>query len=488
MGKAYNMIAFDCGNSTIRTILCHFDGEKLTNEIIKSDPNEMVKIGNFFYWDMLNIFTNMKKGLALAAKKVDRINSVGVCTWGIDMMFLDEHDTMLGNVLSYRNTIGAEEMQRLSVEELEQMFYRTGILSDKINTAFMLRGMQEKMPTITENGKKLLMIPDILSWFLTGVKINEPSELSTTQLMDVRLKTISAEQCAALGLDTEWFCEIGSHGKLIGNIRRDILDEVLIDYDIPFVCVPSHDTASAVHGIPCENDEYLFVSSGTWALIGAQCKEPIINEKTLKNRLTNELGAFGYITLLKNSTGMFITQCLKREYEKEVGAISWDKFFAIGRDFGGPTPVFDVNDEALFNPVHMATAIWKSIHPESDKAYDWAEILASVEESMAESYVIGLKAVMECTGKNYPSVNIVGGGAQNDAINQKCADKLGLPVVACTQECASIGNSAAQLAYLEAGLSYAELRRIITASLSTKTYMPNTDFPKSGKCGSFRKK
>jgi len=476
MGKAYNMIAFDCGNSTIRTILCRFDGEKLTNEIIKSDPNEMVKIGNYFYWDMLNIYTNMKKGLELAAKKVDRIHSAGVCTWGVDMQFLDEHDTMLGNVLSYRNTLGAEEMQRLSAEERDRMFYRTGILSDKINTAFMLRGMRRKMPAVTENGKKLLMIPDILSWFLTGVKINEASELSTTQLMDVRSKTISSEQCKALELDADWFCEIGSHGRLIGNIRRDILDELLIEYDIPFVCVPSHDTASAVFGIPCENDEYLFVSSGTWALIGASCKEPIINEKTLNNRLTNELGAFGYITLLKNSTGMFITQCLKKEYEKEAGAISWDGFFAIGRAFSGPCPIFDVNDASLFNPAHMATAIWKSIHPESGKAYDWAELLASVEESMAESYVTGLKAVTECTGKSYPAVYIVGGGAQNGAINQKCADKLGLPVVACTQECASIGNSAAQLAYLESGLSYAELRRIITASLSTKTYAPNTGF------------
>ena len=473
MGKEYNMIAFDCGNSTIRTILCHFDGDKLTSEIIRSDPNEMVKIGDYFYWDMLNIFTNMKKGLEAAAKKVDRIHSAGVCTWGIDMMFLDEHDTMLGNVLSYRNTIGAEEMRSLPEEELDKMFYRTGILADKINTVFMLRGLRKKLPTITENGKKILMVPDILSWFFTGVKINEPSELSTTQLMDVRTQEISIAQCEAMGLNPEWFCKMGSHGKLIGNISRDVLDELMIFYDIPMVCVPSHDTASAVLAIPCADDEYLFVSSGTWALIGAQCRVPIINEEVLKSKLTNEMGAFGYITLLKNTTGMFITQRLKKEYEKENGSISWDDFFGIGRALRTSVPVFDVNDPLFFNPPHMASAIWQKNYPEcGGKDYKWPEILASVEESMAESYVAGLKAVMECTNKNYSSVNIVGGGAKNDAINQKCADKLTLPVVACAQECSSIGNCAAQLAFLEPSLSYTELRGIIAASLQTKTYLP----------------
>ncbi|MEA4895802.1 MAG: FGGY family carbohydrate kinase [Oscillospiraceae bacterium] len=473
MCKEYNMVAFDCGNSTIRTILCHFDGERISSEIIKSDPNEMVKIGDYYYWDMLNIFTNMKKGLESAAKRVGRIHSAGVCTWGIDMMFLDERDTMLGNVLSYRNTIGAEEMQSLSEEELNGMFYRTGILADKINTVFMLRGLRKKLPTITENGRKILMVPDILTWFFTGAKINEPSELSTTQLMDVRTKKISIEQCRATGLNPDWFCEMGDHGKLIGNIRRDILDELLIGYDIPMVCVPSHDTASAVLAIPCEDDEYLFVSSGTWALIGAQCREPIINEEVLKNKLTNEMGAFGYITLLKNTTGMFITQRLKKEYEKENGSICWDDFFAMGRALPAPPPTFDVNDPLFFNPPHMAAAIWQRNHPESGgKDYKWPEVLASVEESLAVSYVTGLKAVMECTKKSYSSVNVVGGGAKNDAINQKCANKLGLPVMACTQECSSIGNCAAQLAYLEPDISYAELRGVIAASLITKTYFP----------------
>lgn len=474
MDKNYNMIAFDCGNSTIRTILCRFDGERITNEIIKSDPNEMVKIGDYYYWDILNIFINMKKGLELAAKKVDRIHSVGVCTWGIDMMFLDEHDTMLGSVLSYRNTIGAEEMQGIPAEEHEAMFYRTGILSDKINTSFMLRGMRKRMPAITENAGKLLMVPDILAWFLTGVKLNEPSELSTTQLMDVRSNAVSRDQCEALGLKSDWFCQLGRHGSLIGNIRREILDELLIGYEIPLVCVPSHDTASAVLGIPCAEDEYLFVSSGTWALIGAQCKEPIINEKTLGSRLTNEMGGFGYITLLKNSNGMFITQRLKKEYEKENGCISWDDFFAMGRALTYAVPVFDVNDAAFFNPVHMASAIWSAIRPErGGKAYNWAEILASVEESLADSYVKGLRAVIDCTGRRYASVNVVGGGAKNDAINQKCADKLGIPVVACTQECSSVGNCAAQLAYLEPDIRYPRLREIISASLTTKTYLPH---------------
>lgn len=472
MGKEYNMVAFDCGSSTIRTILCRFDGQRLENEIIRSDPNEMVRIGDYFYWDMLGIFTNMKKGLELAAKRVDRIHSAGVCTWGIDMQFLDDRDTMLGQVLTYRNTIGAEEMALLPAEELEKMFYRTGILSDRINTVFMLRGLQKRMPVLTENGSKILMVPDILAWFLTGIKLNEPSELSTTQLMDVRTREISREQCAAMGLKPDWFCGTGVHGQCIGKLRRELLDELLIGYDIPLVCVPSHDTASAVLGVPCADDEFLFVSSGTWALIGAQCRQPIIDETALKSRLTNELGGFGYITLLKNATGMFVTQRLKKEYEQKHGPISWDDFFALGRTLPGEAPLFDVNAPAFFNPPHMASAIWAHIRPADGGSLDWPLILAAVEASMAESYVKGLRAVTDCTGRRYDAVYIVGGGAKNAVINQKCADLLGLPVVACTQECASIGNSAAQLSYLEPGLSYAALREIIAASLPTKTYRP----------------
>ena len=192
MADSKNMLSFDFGNSTLRSILCHFDGEKITSEVILSEANEIIKIDEYFYWDFLRLFSFMKKSIEKAASEV-KLDSVGICTWGVDFMLFDGDNHMLSNALCYRNSIGSEIMERQSAEEQKAMFYRTGILCDKINSIYMLKGIQEKMPSIASQAKKLLMVPDVLTYFMTGVMENEPSELSTTQLFDVRSMSISHE-------------------------------------------------------------------------------------------------------------------------------------------------------------------------------------------------------------------------------------------------------------------------------------------------------
>ena len=473
MAQSKNMLAFDFGNSTLRAILCHFDGEKITSEVVLSEANEMLKIEDYFYWDLLRIFSFMKRSVEKAASEV-KLDSVGICTWGVDFMLFDGDNHMLSNVLSYRNSIGAKVIERQTEEEKKAMFYRTGILCDKINSIYMLKGIQEKMPAIASQAKKLLMIPDILTYFMTGVMENEPSELSTTQVLDVRSMSVSREQCEAMGIDPDLFQKIGEHGKVIGYIKREILDDMKIDYDIPFICTPSHDTASAVFGIPCEEEEFFFVSSGTWALIGAHINEPVFSDEVIEGHLTNEVGAFGKITLLKNSIGMFITQRLKAEYQHDIQqTVSWNEFTDLARGFEGKPGTFDVNDEDFFNPVHMGEAIHKHLHPEDPEGkLNWNEIVASVFASMAESYCVGLRAVMKATGKDTDVVYVVGGGSKNAIINQSCADSLGKKIVTCDMECSCVGDAAAQLAGICPELSYSDLRKIIVSSLKTNTYYP----------------
>ena len=278
MAEKLNLLAFDCGNSSIRTILCQFDGGKVESEVILKEPNRIIEKDRLFYWDMMEIFNTMKRGVALAAER-GKIDSVGVCTWGIDFLLLDDKEQFVQEALCYRNTIGATQMGAQTEEEQREMFYRTGILCDKINSVYMLKGMQNYMPEAMERARKILLVPDIFVYLFTGRMMNEPSELSTSQMLDVRTLKISQEQCNYAGVSPELFCEIGGHGKFVGNIKKEILKELGISYDIPFVCVPSHDTASAVMAIPSREEDYLFVSSGTWALIGAQCAGPIVNEK-----------------------------------------------------------------------------------------------------------------------------------------------------------------------------------------------------------------
>lgn len=478
MNNSLNLVAFDCGNSSIRTILCRFDGERVVSELVLQEPNEMIERDGYYYWDMPKIFGILKSGLQMATKKVERIDSVGICTWGVDFQLLDRDDNFLQSVLCYRNTIGEEQLRQLTEETRRNMFYRTGILCDKINSIYMLRGMKKYMPLVMENAKKVLLIPDILVYMFTGIKMNEPSELSTTQMLDVQTMTVNQEQCKYAGVSPELFSEIGKHGRLIGNIKKEILDELNIGYDIPFVCVPSHDTACAVMAIPSREEKYLFVSSGTWALIGAQCSKPIVNEKVLHANLTNEVGAFGRTTLLRNSAGMFIIQRLKAEYENETGSkISWDDFTALAKDYEGEIPTFNVNDSRLFNPKVMVQQISSMIRPVQtedmgEDKYYWPEILASTYASMGDSYAKVLNTVKECTEETYESVYIVGGGSKNAMINQRCADQIKMPVITCDMECASIGNAVVQIAYFHPEYSYEKLREIIVNSLQVKRYVP----------------
>lgn len=476
MEKNLNLVAFDCGNSSIRTILCRFDGEKVKSELVLQEPNEIRKLHGYYYWDMPQIFEILKRGLSLAAKRVEKIDSIGICTWGIDFQMLDENGEFVEKSLCYRNTIGAEQMNRQPQEEQKEMFFRTGILCDKINTVYMLRGMQEHMPSVLERGKKILLVPDILVYLFTGKLMNEPSELSTSQMLNVQDMTISKEQCGYAGVSPDIFSEIGVHGQLVGNIQKEVLKEIGISYDIPVVCVPSHDTACAVMAIPSKDEKYLFVSSGTWALIGAQCPSPIVNEKVLNAKLTNEVGAFGRTNLLRNSAGMFLIQRLKAEYEqKKKSRISWDEFTALADLYKGDVPTFDVNDNRLFNPVSMAEEMHRLLHPETadPEDYDWPEILASAYTSLGDSYAQVLGMVQECTKESYKEVFVVGGGSRNSFINQRCADKIKMPVVTCDMECASIGNAVVQIAYFHPEYSYERLREIIADSLQVKTYYPD---------------
>jgi sugar (pentulose or hexulose) kinase len=432
----------------------------------------------YFYWDIKRIFSFLKQGITLAAAGVDQIHSAGVCTWGVDFAFFDEAGNMISDPLSYRNTIGGEELAKLPETVRDTMFYRTGILTDKINSVFMLKGIQAKMPELLRRGGKLLMIPDILNYFFTGSRYNEVSEASTTQLLDVRTMQFSRDQCEALGIDPGLFYPVAGHGKSLGHILPAVRSEIGLSYDIPVVCVPSHDTASAVLGAPVQEETFAFISAGTWALIGLHCREPVITEKVLRRGFTNEAGAFNHITLLKNSIGFFIIQKLRADYVAETGhEITWDDLDSLSERYTGPECLFDVNHPDFFNPPNMKLAIQAYLVRTGQIRGDagWPLVLSSAVYSLAASFSDGLRGVLEVGGANFKKIVIVGGGARNKKLNQLVADISGLEVTVCGMECASIGNALAQAAFVCKDLDYMDLRRIAAATASTELYVPRQD-------------
>lgn len=474
MSRTKNIVALDCGNSSYRIVLGRYDGERITTEVIDQKPNNMIRVGDYFYWDFLMIYHEFKQSLKKVASMVDQIDSVGVCTWGIDFALFEKNGNMLSNPLSYRNTIGEEHLSKLNEEQKKNLFNQTGIFCDRINSIYMLMGIKEKMPEIYATTDKILMVPDVLNYMLTGVMVNEPSELSTTQLMDVSRKQVNPTVCEQFEIPYNWFNKIGVHGEKIGTIRKNILDELKIDYDIPVVCVPSHDTASAVVAIPTKEKNFAFISSGTWSLIGTELDSPIINEEVWNNNLTNELGAFGKVTLLKNSAGMFLVQRIKKELEEVLNReLTWSEIDLMADDYMDEIPLFNINDGRFFNPTNMIDEIWSYLKETNQvgDALNYGAIIKAVYVSIACCYAQTIAQIEGITGKSFEGIYIVGGGSRNKAINKLTSMLTGKKVIACDKESTSLGNIAVQLKYFDSDLDIFSIRDIIGNSIETVEYI-----------------
>lgn len=472
MSDMRTMVALDCGNSSFRIVLGQYKDGKIETSVIDQIPNSMVRVGDYYYWDLLHIFRKFKVSLKEVATRCEKIDSIGICTWGVDFALFDEKGHMLSNPLSYRNVIGGQVLARLSEEEKTQMFYDTGILCDKINSIYMMTGMKEVFPQIMSSARHCLMVPDILNYFLTGAMVNEPSELSTTQLMDARTRQINKEVCKRYGIDPSLFGPVGEHGKKIGNVRADILEEIGVDYDIPVVCVPSHDTASAVAAIPAAEEHFGFISCGTWSLIGTELLEPVCSDAVMGANLTNEVGAFGKITLLKNSAGMFIVNQLKKEYDFLCGRkVSWDEISALAEESDSKA-LIDLNDADFFNPVSMSKAVWQYLGRSGQVSGEiqWSVLFKTFYDSLAHCYADTICDIEAVTGEVFEKVYIVGGGAASRVLLRLTAEYVEKPIVVCYGESTSMGNLAVQLKYFRPELDLSEIRRIISGSYATEEY------------------
>lgn len=469
-----NIIAFDCGNSSFRIILGKYDGKEIKTEVIDQVANTMVCVHDYFYWDILRIYQRLLIGLGKAVKKVDKIDSIGICTWGVDFTLYDKNGFMMNNPFSYRNTLGAKVLDDMNEKKQLELFCETGILCDKINSAYMLQGLKKIMPDLLSNANKFLMIPDILNYMFTGIMINEPSELSTSQFMDVRRRSISETVCKYFEVSKDLFCPIGVHGTKIGDLLPNIKEQLHITYDVPVICVPSHDTAAAVLAIPAEKNDFAFISCGTWSLIGVELDEPIINEEVRMSHFTNEVGAFDKITLLKNNAGMFLIQRLKEEYEAEFQKeIDWEQLNGLGDEIAQRIPLFPVNNPRFFNPKHMGEEIWKYFLEtgQTDGALNWKLIIRSFQESMACSYAEAIENLEEINNQKLDIVYMVGGGSKNVRLCQATADCTGKRIIAGSAESTSLGNIAAQITYFEPEKTICDIRPIIDNSIEKKEYI-----------------
>lgn len=475
--ETLHLVALDCGNSSVRSILGKYDEGKITIEPVYQVANNMEKVTGYYYWDIIRIFSKLKQGLKAAVKAAKgRIDGIGICTWGVDFALFDKDGFLISNPLSYRNDINAKILSTLTKDEQTELFNKTGILCDKINSVYMMAGMNEYMPGITKAADKLLMIPDIFNYLFTGKMLAEPSEFSTTQLMNSADMELSTQVLEKFNINRDWFPPIAQHGKTIGYLNKDICEEIGIDYEVPVICVPSHDTASAVVAVPAKEKKFAFISSGTWSLIGTELNEPLINEQVLSAGYTNEVGYNNIITLLKNSAGMFIVQRVKQEYEEyRQQSVTWDEIVELAKGYEGQPMLFDVNSPIFFNPTNMSETIWdfyKKSH-QTDTELNWGALINGIYRSMACNYHVALEELELITSTEFESVYVVGGGSQNKYLNQLCADITGRVFVAGAKESTSMGNIGVQLKNFNNELTLEDIRRIIADSIDCCVFKPH---------------
>jgi rhamnulokinase len=467
LNPVLNLLAIDCGNSSIRVTLGQFDGRCLQTRLVHQVEQKEVYFNGFFYWDILFLYQHLKNGISKAYAECGRIDSAAISTWGIDFALLNSEKYILANPLSYRNTLGKQALDKLTEEQRRFNFFNSGIQCDKINTLYQILGFREIFPRTFEQADRLLLIPDLLNYLFTGEACTESTILSTSQLYDVQKEDYSEEILAAFDINRELFPAIKKHGDPRGLLKTEIAEELGVNV-FPFITIPSHDTAAAVTSICPERDdeEPLFISSGTWSLIGTELKKPLVNQAVYDSDFTNEGGILGTTTFLKNSVGLFIARRLYDECFPN-GEIPWDKVTKKASVLESPGILFDPNDDVFFNPLSMRKAIINKTVPEPPDNFF---LFRLVYDSLARGYKHTVEEIERIRGRTYEAIYIVGGGSRNNLLNQITAGITGKTVAAGPDEATSLGNMGSQLLYNGRAKDLSDIRRIIRESIQIDLY------------------
>lgn len=466
-------LAFDFGASSGRAILSKFDGEKIELEEIYRFANEPVKIGGQFCWDFLRLFHDLKTGLKIAGARGIKISSIGIDTWGVDYGLLDEKANLLSTPLHYRDSRTDKMLEEIQkILPYEDIYKSTGIQYMQFNTIYQLYADLKFRPHILKEAKALLFMPDLFNFFLTGNMFSEYSIASTSQMLDAKKKTWDIELLKRLELPVDILQNIIMPGSIYGTLTKDIQEESGLD-EVKVVAVGEHDTASAVAGTPFDPGNNVFLSSGTWSLLGMERTEPIIDENSTKYNFTNEGGVEETIRLLQNINGTWIIQQLRHSWSERVEKISFPDIIKAAKGAQKKHFAIEPNDKIFMAPLNMVDAIQKHcISNGQGKPEGLGEIGIAVYNGLTNEYKAVIERLEKITGERISTINMIGGGIQDEFLCQLTADVTGRTVVAGPVEASAFGNIIMQLKAIGKIDSLAEGRKIIKNTITQKNYIP----------------
>lgn len=470
--KGKQVLAFDFGASSGRAILGRLEDGKIVMEEVHRFSNDPVMLGKTMYWDTLRQFFEIKQGI-VKAKQKGGFESIGIDTWGVDFGLLDEHGVLLESAVHYRDdrTVGRQE-EVFKVIPKEELYNLTGIQFNNFNTVFQLYSLVQDRPWLLERAKTLLLTPDLFNYFLTGEKKAEYTMVTTTQLMDAKTQQWSDKIIETLSIPKDIFPEIVSSGTVVGEISKDICEELGIE-PAKVVAVASHDTQSAVVAVPTEEEDFIFISCGTWSLFGTELKEPVINETSYELDVSNEGGYGDTFTFLKNIIGLWLVQESRRQWIREGKEYGFGELEVMAQQAEAFQSFIDP-DAPEFNTAGDIPGRIRAFCERTGQKVPKTigDIMCCINQSLALKYRYALEQIEASTGKHFNMIHMIGGGIQSKLLCQMTASASNRKVLAGPVEATALGNIAVQLMSLGEIKDVKEARQIIAKSEKTYEYFP----------------
>ena len=469
--------AVDLGATSGRTILGTLADGKLEQEELTRFPNNLIETGGHFYWDIYALYLEMIKGLQVVGNRGLDITSIGIDTWGVDFVFIGEDDAILRNPMAYRDphTFAAIDDYLENVLDRKTVYDITGIQFMNFNSLFQLHAMRQANNVALQHCKKVLFVPDALSWMLTGEAVCEYTIASTSQMLDPRTGDLSEKLIESVGMKRSQFGRMVQPGTQIGVLTEEVQKMTGLGA-VPVIAVAGHDTGSAVAAVPAKNEQFAYLSSGTWSLMGIETKKAIINERSYELNFTNEGGIEGTTRFLKNICGMWLYERCRKEWPEEVRKLSHPELQGSAMKVEAFRSIINPDDKAFANPPSMIEAIQQYCRETGQTVPETpAEICRCIFDSLALRYRQVFLWLKEFATFDLNVLHIIGGGSLNKFLNQFTADALGVEVLAGPQECTAIGNIMLQAKASGEVADIWAMRRIIANSVEMVPYHPTGD-------------
>lgn len=476
MEKKY-FLAFDLGASSGRAMLGTLYDGKLELTEIHRFANQMQWINGHYFWNIFSLFNELKTGLRKCVKEQGiQPESIGIDTWGVDFVHLNTEGLILSLPFAYRDSRTNTSMGDLfQIVPAPELYADTGIQFMQFNSLFQLFSMVKEKSSLLDITDSILFMPDALNYLFTGVKKSEFSIASTSQMLIPGTCNWNIELVEKAGIPSHILPDLVLPGTVLGNIQPEIALETSSE-SIPVVAVAAHDTGSAIVSVPGLENNFVYLSSGTWSIMGLESSRPIISDHTRQLNFTNEGGVEGTIRFLKNIMGMWLIQEVQRIWEGEGAKYTWPQMVELARRSEPFKFLINPDDNLFLNPRDMTQAVRDYCYQTAQGTpHSHGETIRCIYDSLALKYKYTLEQIREVSNQPIEVIHIIGGGANNDFLNQLTADATGLQVIAGPTEATAIGNILIQAKAMGYVKSVREIRQIVADSFDLVKYYPTNE-------------